>query len=68
MLSQNDQERYSVYVVAKVVNVFYIGKGLSEFFADTACRVPTGWSCPCIGGCVFFGGAYCILEGGAKVG
>lgn len=41
MLSQNDQERYSVYVVAKVLNVFYIGKGLSVFFADTACRVPT---------------------------
>ena len=49
--------------VAKVLNVFHIGKGLSVFFADTACRVPTGWLCPCIGGCVFFGGAYCILEG-----
>lgn len=49
--------------VANLLNVFYIGKGLSEFFADTACRVPTGWLCPCIGGCVFLGGAYCILVG-----
>ena len=49
--------------VAKVLNVFYIGKGLSVFFADTACRVPTGWLCPCIGGCVFFWGGLLYFRG-----
>lgn len=32
MLSQNDQERYSVYVGAKVLNVFYISKIYLLFF------------------------------------
>ena len=55
MLSQNDQERYSVYVVAKVLNVFYIGKGLGEFLRTRHAVSLRGWSCPCIRGCVFWG-------------
>ena len=50
MLSLNDQERYSVYVVAKLINVFYIGKGLGEFFCGH------GMPCPYMVGGFWLGG------------
>ena len=63
MLSQNDQERYSVYVVAKVLNVFYIGKGLGEFLRTRHAVSLRGGRAHALEGVFFLGGAYCILVG-----
>jgi hypothetical protein len=66
MLSQNDQERYSVYVVAKVLNVFYIGKGLGEFLRTRHAVSLRGGCAHALEGVFFWGGLlyFCCGCGG----